>query len=50
MIHFKSIISRLTGISTPIFGISWNPPELEQTVAKELLAYLEDRRYLYSPY
>lgn len=50
MTHFKSIISRLTGISTPIFGVSWHPPDLEQTVARELLAYLEDRRYLFSPF
>jgi hypothetical protein len=46
----KSIVSRLTGISTPIGGISWTPPVDEQGKAKRLLTFLEDRRALYHPY
>lgn len=45
---FKEILERLTGLSCPIFGISWNPPESEITVAKRIITFLEDRRVLYS--
>ena len=27
--NYKQIIARLTGFSTPIFGVSWNPPETD---------------------
>ena len=27
--NFKAILNRLTGLSCPIFGISWNPIESE---------------------
>ena len=47
---FKEIASRLTGFSVPVFGISWNPPEPEVTVARRILAFLEDRRVLFNPY
>lgn len=46
---FEEITTRLTGISTPIFGISWNPPEHEISVARKVIAFLEDRRVLYNP-
>ncbi len=46
----KAIASRLTGISTPIGGISWKPPTDEKDKAKRLLVFLEDRRALYHPY
>ena len=45
---FKKIIKRITGISSPIFGVSWNPENTERDFAKEVIAYLEDRRVLYS--
>jgi hypothetical protein len=48
--HFKDILKRLTGFSTPIFGISWNPDNTERDVAREVITYLEDRRVLFSPY
>lgn len=47
---FKKIARRLTGISTPIFGISWNPPESEREIIRKLINFLEDRRVLYNPY
>lgn len=46
---FKEIAKRLTGFSSPIFGVSWNPPESESNVAKRVIAELEDRRVLYNP-
>jgi len=48
-LHFKEILSRVTGFSVPIFGIQWNPPVPEVRVARELMRELEDRRVLYSP-
>lgn len=47
---FNDITSRLTGISIPVFGLSWTPPASERDAAKRVIAYLEDRRVLYSPY
>lgn len=46
---FAEIAKRVTGFSTPIFGVSWNPPESERAVAKRIIAQLEDRRVLYKP-
>jgi hypothetical protein len=40
---------RLRGISIPIGGISWDPPELDVTAARRVLTFLEDRRVLYDP-
>lgn len=45
---FKEIIKRLNGISTPIFGISWDPGQTDKDHAKEVVAFLEDRRVLYN--
>jgi Family of unknown function (DUF6650) len=47
---FLRIANRLTGISTPVFGASWKPPELDVDVANELVTFLEDRRMLTVPY
>lgn len=44
---FSEIASRLTGISCPIFGISWNPAAPEVTVARRVITFLEDRRVLF---
>jgi hypothetical protein len=49
-ISFKKIAKSLTGISTPVFGISWNPPATERDVVRKLVLFLEDRRALYHPY
>jgi hypothetical protein len=46
----KQLARRLTGISTPIGGISWTPPIDERKIAKQLLVFLEDRRALCMPY
>ena len=46
---FSEIASRLTGISTPLGGVSWQTSELEVTSARRVVAFLEDRRVLYAP-
>lgn len=46
---FSEIANRLTGISTPFGGASWQPPELEIAGARRVIAFLEDRRVLYDP-
>ena len=46
---FREALSRLTGISTPLFGAQWNPPEADRAVARRVLTFLEDRRVLYVP-
>jgi len=46
---FREIANRLTGLSTPIFGISWNPPEAEVSIVRRIIAFMEDRRVLYVP-
>ncbi len=47
---FLQVLNRITGISTPIFGVSWTPPNLDVEAAKRLLTYLEDRRVQFNPY
>ncbi|MCP4307716.1 MAG: hypothetical protein GY788_23150 [bacterium] len=46
---FNEILSRVTGLSSPVFGVSWAPKEPEVAVARRVIAYLEDRRVLYVP-
>ncbi len=46
---FSEIANRLTGISTPFGGVSWQPAELEIAAARRVIAFLEDRRVLYEP-
>ena len=45
-----NIMNRLTGISCPAFGISWNPEENERDIAKRIIIFLEAKRVLYSQY
>jgi hypothetical protein len=49
-IKYKQIAKSLTGISTPFFGVSWNPPETDRDVVRKLITFLEDHRALYNPY
>jgi hypothetical protein len=46
---FQEIISRLTGFSTPIFGVQWTPPESQRAAARRVVVFLEDRRVLFVP-
>ena len=47
---FSELASRLTGISIPVFGVSWQPPAPERKIVRNLLIFLEDRRALYTPF
>ena len=47
--EFSEIVNRLTGISTPFGGASWQPAEMEIAAARRVIAFLEDRRVLYEP-
>jgi hypothetical protein len=49
-IPFRSIVPRITGISTPVFGVSWEPPQSERQLIRKLMTFLEDRRALYNAY
>lgn len=46
----RRLARSFTGFSTPIFGVSWNPPKDRQELVRRLVAFLEDRRALYQPY
>lgn len=46
---FREIASNITGFTTPVFGISWEPPHNEIETAKSVVFFLEDRRVLYNP-
>jgi hypothetical protein len=48
--QFKKVAESLTGFSTPVFGISWNPTESDRDIVRKLITFLEDRRALYNPY
>ncbi len=47
--NFSEIASRLTGISTPLGGVSWQASEVEASAARRIIAFLEDHRVLYAP-
>jgi hypothetical protein len=49
-IAFKEIANRITGVSLPVFGVSWNPPESERKIVRETFIFLEDRRALYNDF
>ena len=49
-VRFKTLIGRLTGFSTPFFGVSWEPPKSERDVIRQLVNFLEDRRVLFNPF
>ena len=49
-LSLADLARRVTGFSTPIFGLSWDPPAAERDTVRALLTFLEDRRVLYQPY
>ena len=49
-LSFREVAQRITGISTPVFGVSWNPPEDKREIVRRLVTFLEDRRALYAEF
>lgn len=49
-VSFQDLASRITGFSTPIFGVSSKPSEPERNHIRRLIHFLEDRRVLFVPY
>lgn len=49
LIRAKDMLNRITGFSTPLFGLSWNPPASDREAVRKFLAFLEDRRALFNP-
>ena len=43
----KQTALALTGFSTPVFGVSWNPPKDKREIVRGVVTFLEDRRVLY---
>src|SRR6266496_4058984 len=41
--------ARLTGLSTPVGGASWEYRETDAHLARRAVTFLEDRRVLYTP-
>jgi hypothetical protein len=40
---FREITSRLTGISSPIFGVSWNPAPVVEELVDHYLEKLQQK-------
>jgi hypothetical protein len=45
----QEVSRRIPGLSIPLFGRSWNPPESERKIIQRLVLFLEDRPALYDP-
>ncbi|MGA9760971.1 MAG: DUF6650 family protein [Gaiellaceae bacterium] len=43
-------LRRVSGINTPVGGISWVPSQSEREELRKLVVFLEDRRALFNPY
>lgn len=41
---------RITGFSTPFFGVQWTPLAAERDMVRGFLTFLEDRRVLFVPH
>ena len=49
LMKLQSIFKRITGFSSPLFGLSWNVKESEEQQARRIISFLEDKRILYVP-
>jgi hypothetical protein len=47
-VKFSEVARRLTGISTPIFGVSWDPGQADVAVARRVIRFMEDRRVMFN--
>jgi hypothetical protein len=48
--RFSEIVSRVNGVSCPIFGVSWDPARADVEVARKVVTFVETRRVLFSTY
>jgi len=46
----RELVTRLIGISTPIGGVDWNPPDDERDKAGQVLAHLAGQQVLWDLY
>ena len=46
---YQEVLTRIPGVTIPVFGQSWNPPTSERKTIQRLLAFLQDRQVLYDP-
>jgi Family of unknown function (DUF6650) len=49
-LRFKDLAKRITGVSIPVFGVSWTAPPSERQIVRETFVFLEDRRALYNDF
>lgn len=42
----NKVLNRLTGVSFPIFGLSWNPRESDRQIARDIVNFLSGRRLI----
>lgn len=49
-VAYKRAARSITGISTPFFGVSWNPPDDKRRIVRDLVTFMEDRRALFEDY
>lgn len=47
---FIELLHKLTGITCPVFGISWSPVDTDRVISQRIIIFLEPRRVLYSAY
>lgn len=47
--RLRDVLRRITGISTPVGGLSWRLEASEASQAKRVVTFLEDRRVLFAP-
>src|SRR4051812_5781240 len=45
----REIANRLSGFSTPLFGLQWTPAQLDIDAAREVIVFLDDRGVLFEP-
>jgi hypothetical protein len=48
-VRFSEIAERITGYTGPLFGASWEPPQLDRERARELIGWLSNRPVIYDP-
>jgi hypothetical protein len=46
-VRYSTIVARLNGFDTPVFGRTLTPSDQERATVRGLIAFLEDRRALY---